>query len=170
MEPLEFINPKRVFIKSAVFGSVGLFAFYYILLLLITKDFKHPFAQFFDLQPWMSVLVIGFGVQVGLYSLLSKGFRLNLTQNRDAKVAAGAGGAMSGVSMIACCAHHVADVMPVLGISGAALFLTEYQKELLILGIFANTIGVLYMFWLVAGKQSPKSVLRFVFNRQGIIL
>lgn len=168
METKKLFNPKRIFTIFTILGAVGLFSFYYMLLLLITKDFQHPFTQFLELQPWMSILIIGFGIQVGLYALLKRGYRLSLAQKKDAGAAAGAGGAMSGVSMVACCAHHAADIVPILGISGAALFLTEYQKELLVLGIFANTIGVLYMSWLVAGKQDPKSVLRLVFNRQEV--
>ncbi len=167
MDTTKPINSKKTFIKSAVLGSLGLFAFYYILLLLITKDFRHPFTQFAELQPWMSILIVGFGVQVGLYSLLKKGFRLNLNQKKDTKVAATAGGAMSGISMVACCAHHAVDVLPILGVSGAALFLTEYQKEFLLLGIVANAIGILYMSWIIIGKQSPKSVLRYVAKREG---
>jgi len=166
METAKPINPKKVFVKFAILGSVGLFVFYYILFLLVTKDFRHPFTQFLEFQPWMSILIIGFGIQVGLYSLLKKGFRLNPNQKKDAGVAAGASGAMSGASMVACCAHHAVDILPILGVSGAALFLTEYQKEFLMLGVFANAIGILYMSWIIAGKLSPKSVLRIVSDRQ----
>jgi len=165
METPKLINPKNVFIKSAIVGSFSLFVFYFVLLFLVTRDLAHPITQFLEFQPWMSILIVGFGVQVGLYSLLKKGFRLNLTQKKDTKVAASAGGAMSGVSMVACCAHHVVDVLPILGVSGAALFLTEYQKEFLILGVFANAIGILYMSWLVVDKQNPNSVLRSVFAK-----
>ncbi len=166
METAKSINPKQVFLKSSLLGSFGLLLFYYALLFIITKDPRHPFTQFVALQPWMSILVVGFGIQVGLYSLLKKGFRLNPTQRKDTNVAAGASGAMSGVSMVACCAHHAVDVLPILGVSGAFLFLTEYQKEFLILGVFANAIGIIYMSWLIVGKQNPRSVLSFVFNKQ----
>lgn len=104
METTKSFIPKKVFVKFALMGSIGLFAFYYILLFLVTKDLNHPFTQFRELQPWMSILIIGFGIQVGLYFLLKKG-RLNPTQRKDTGVATGASGAMSGVSMVACCAH-----------------------------------------------------------------
>lgn len=35
--------------------------------------------------------------------------------------------ATSGVAMLACCAHHLAEVLPVVGLSGAALFLAEVK-------------------------------------------
>lgn len=63
---------------------------------------------------------------------------------------------------------HAVDVLPILGVSGAALFLTEYQREFLMIGVFANAIGILYMSWLIVGKQNPKLVLRFVFDREGV--
>ena len=168
METVKPINPKRVFVKYTLLGSFGLFAFYYTLLLLVTKDYMYPFTQFSVLQPWMSILIVGFGIQVGLYSLLKRGFRLSPSQKKDTKVATTVGGAMSGVSMVACCAHHAVDVLPILGVSGAAIFLAEYQKEFLILGVFANTMGILYMSWLIVGKQNPKSVLRSVLNKGGV--
>lgn len=168
MESEKKINARSIFIKFAILGSVSLFLFYYLLLLLATKDPRHPFNQFLDLQPWMSLLVIGFGIQTGIYGLIKKGFRLNLSQKKDSQVAVGTGSAVSGLSMVACCAHHIVDVTPVLGISGAAIFLTEYQKELLILGIFANAIGILYMSWFYGRKQSPKTIMRYVFNRQEV--
>ena len=169
MEITKPTNPKRVFVKFSLLGSFGLLAFYYVLLLIVTKDLTHPFTQFLEFQPWMSILIIGFGVQAGLYSLLKRGFRLNPTQKKDTKVAATAGGAMSGMSMVACCAHHAVDVLPILGVTGAAIFLTEYQKKFLILGVFANALGILYMSWLVVGKQNPKSVLRYVVNKGEVV-
>lgn len=164
METSNVNHPKRVFLKYAILGSLGLFAFYYIILFLVTKDFKHPFTQFLDLQPWMSILIIGFGAQVGLYSLLKKGFRLNLTQKKDTKAASGAGGAVSGVSMVACCAHHAVDIAPILGVTGVAVFLTGYQSELLIFGIIANLFALFYMSWLIVGKKHPRKLLQYVFN------
>lgn len=154
------------FLKGSLFGIIGLGLFYYLLLYTITKDFQHPISQFNLFQPWMSILIVGFGIQVGLYSLLRRGFRLNINQKKEAKIAAGAGGTMSGVSMVACCAHHVADVTPILGLTGAAVFLTEYQKEFLIFGIFANLAGITYMAWLIVGKKHPREILQYALSRK----
>jgi len=159
---------KKVFLKYAFLGSFLLFLFYYLLLYLVTKDPRHPFSQFALYQPWMSILIVGFGIQVGLYFLLRRGFRLNLNQKKDTKIAAGTGGAMSGVSMVACCAHHVADVAPILGLTGAAVFLTEYQKEFLILGVVANLAGIAYMAWLIAGKRHPKEIFNYAINSREV--
>ena len=51
--------------------------------------------------------------------------------------------------MLACCAHHVTDALPVLGLSGVAIFLGDYRVPLMALGISANAAGVLFMLRLV---------------------
>lgn len=93
---------------------MGLLAFYFVILFLVTKDLRHPWQQFLLFQPWMGLLVVGFGIQVGLFSLLKF--------NNEARAVTGAGAGVSGVSMAACCAHHVIDVLPILGATGLAVF------------------------------------------------
>jgi len=47
--------------------------------------------------------------------------------------------------MLACCAHHLTDVLPILGLSGAAVFLNAYKTPLLWLGIVMNLAGIVYL-------------------------
>ena len=47
--------------------------------------------------------------------------------------------------MLACCAHHLTDVLPILGLSSAAIFLNLYKTPLLWLGIGMNLVGIVYM-------------------------
>lgn len=58
------------------------------------------------------------------------------------RAAAGAGGTASAVGMVACCAHHIADLAPLIGLSGAALFLTTYRTPIMLLGVAVNALGV----------------------------
>lgn len=44
--------------------------------------------------------------------------------------------------MIACCAHHLADVLPILGLSGLAVFLVEARAPLMLIGIATNLGGI----------------------------
>ena len=152
-------------ILNGLLGSSALFIFYYLVLLLVTKDPSHPFTQLKLYQPWMTILIFGFGLQISLYSLLKNNVQviLNPGEQSEAKIMAGSSAAVSGISMAACCAHHLADLIPILGIYGAALFLTEYQKELLILGVIANTLGLLFMTWMLFGKQKPKLIFNYIF-------
>lgn len=51
--------------------------------------------------------------------------------------------------MVACCAHHLVEILPIIGFSAAALFLSEYQQQLLIFGVLANLAGILMMLMIV---------------------
>jgi len=49
------------------------------------------------------------------------------------------------VAMVACCAHHVADVLPILGLTAAALFLAEYRIPFMIAGLGMTLLGIAFM-------------------------
>jgi len=149
-----------IFSRGFAIGILSLSTFYYLLLFAVTGDPKHPFNQFTLLQPWMSLLIIGFGIQFGLFWLLWKGYHFLLHEKHDAQFATGTSTAVSGMAMVACCAHHLVDLLPILGLSAAAVFLTEYQQQLLIFGVIANLIGIGMMAWFITGK--PK--LSVIFN------
>jgi hypothetical protein len=53
----------------------------------------------------------------------------------------------STAAMLACCAHHVSDVLPILGISDAAVFLGAYKTPLLWVGLAMNLAGISYLVW-----------------------
>lgn len=149
-----------VFLKGFFIGVIGLSAFYYFFLYIITLDPSHPLLQFSKFQPWMSLLILGFGIQMGLFGLLRKGYRFSLSEKNDARFAAGTGTAASGLAMAACCAHHLVDVLPILGVSAAAIFLADYQQELLIFGVITNAAGIAMMAWMLAGKPTLKEIAR----------
>ena len=151
------------FLKYFVLGSVFLFTFYFLVLFLVTKDITYPASQFRALNPWISILIAGFGIQSGLFGLIRKGHMLRL-HKKEANVSLGTSSAFSGISMVVCCAHHLAEVIPVLGITGLSLFLTEFQKEALILGVGINLIGVAYMLWILTGKVKPRQLVSFLFS------
>jgi len=101
-------------------------------------------------------IVVGFGIQVGLFVYVRNGLRLR-RETGSAKALGGAGTGTSTVSMVACCAHHLTDVMPILGLSGAALFLNEYRAPLMVLGIITNAIGIAVMVRLV--RRSGRGIV-----------
>ena len=51
---------------------------------------------------------------------------------------AGAGGA----AMLACCAHHLVDVLPLVGLSAATVFLNDYRAPLVALSLGMNALGI----------------------------
>ena len=94
---------------------------------------------------------ISFGAQAALYSILR--FRLFLPGASfghsgawtPIKGVMGTSGGTSVTAMVACCLHHVTDVLPILGLSAAATFLTRYQRPFMLLGLGMNILGVLVM-------------------------
>ncbi len=95
--------------------------------------------QFQSLWYLMIPIAAGFGIQVFLYLRLQHAIRQKTTG------AVAAGGAAGSVGMLACCAHHAADVLPVLGLSAAATLIARYQVPLLITSLLINLTGIVIM-------------------------
>jgi len=58
-------------------------------------------------------LAAGFGIQAGLYAWL----RLGMQARHGGKVVA-VTGKISGVAMVSCCTHYLANLLPALGATG----------------------------------------------------
>lgn len=114
----------------------------YLGLVSLAETPQHALDLFWEDRLFVVPILIGFGVQVGLFTRLKVG-------NPEAVAAAGAttaaGGGMSTAAMVACCAHHVADVLPVLGLSAAAAFLAQWKVPFLVVGLVTNLIGIAIM-------------------------
>lgn len=123
-----------------VTASISMLIVYFAVLTL-SESFEHAITQFASMWYWLAILVAGFGLQVGLYFHV-KHYGKNM---HNAKMEVTAAGSMSTGSMIACCAHHVADILPIVGLSGALIFLVEYQMLFIYIGIFSNLIGLTMM-------------------------
>ena len=91
-------------------------------------------------QDWyyLAAILAGLGVQVALISELRRRHRLH----HGAAAAGGVGAGASTAGMIACCAHHIADLAPIVGATGAAAFLTDYRVPFMVVGIGVNAIGI----------------------------
>jgi hypothetical protein len=50
--------------------------------------------------------------------------------------------------MLACCAHHLVDVLPLVGLSAASAMLSDYRGPLLALSLGTNALGIA-----VTGRQ-----------------
>lgn len=86
---------------------------------------------------WITLPVsITFGIQIILY------FRLRKVIKEQAKKVVAGSGVTSGAAMVACCAHHLTDVLPLLGFSALSLFLSKYQIPILVASLIINLVGV----------------------------
>jgi hypothetical protein len=103
-------------------------------------------ANIFLSNRWYVIPIwITFGLQATLYSILQFRLFIPTISSRHSGAWMGTSGGTSVTAMVACCLHHVTDVLPILGVSAAATFLTRYQRPLMLLGIGMNILGVLVM-------------------------
>lgn len=139
--------PRRnaTFLPSLAAGSilVGLAAAlallaFYVAVLTLFGGIGHLGDQLVQDGPWVVILSAGFGLQAALLFELRRRGRLDAQSGS----AAGAGGGASAGAMVACCAHHAADLLPLIGASGAAVFLTAYRTPLMLVGVVVTGIGI----------------------------
>lgn len=132
--------------RPVIFGIIAssVLVAFYLGVVTLAQGFEH--ASELLLEDWYYVLpiVVGFGVQVGLFVYL-RGASRHHKGVGHATAVAGVGTGTSSVSMVACCAHHLTDVLPLIGVSGAALFLNDYRQPLMLLGIATNLVGIAVM-------------------------
>lgn len=140
----------------------------YVGILTVAESFDHAISQSMEYWYWITPLVVGFGVQVGLYSYIRGAFRTRIGSTTGAMATAGG---ISTTSMIACCVHHLTDVLPILGLSVAAVFLTEYQPVFMALGVLSNFVGITVMLTvmqqhnLVTNEGVSKKIFRYDMKR-----
>lgn len=133
--------------KPLLFGLVGMagLMLLYLGLVSLAEGWSHAVELLLEDAWIVGPIMFGFGVQMGLYGYL-RGIQ---TAIRGAGAMAGAGGGTSTAAMAACCAHHVTDVMPLLGLSAGAAFLAEYRIPFMVFGLITNLIGIAVMVVLI---------------------
>ena len=108
-------------IAAGLLGSLFLTGVY-LGIVSLAETPAHTLDLFWEDRFYVIPILIGFGVQAGLFARLKLGPQVHMAA---AGASTAAGGGMSTAAMVACCAHHVADVLPVLGLSAASAFLAE---------------------------------------------
>lgn len=141
---------------KGVIASAVLVTFYFTVLTLV-NSFSYAASQFFSYWYLMIPLVLGFGFQVALYSYITS---FPKHANAGGKVAAT--GSVSGISMVACCLHLIAPLIPLIGFSGAMVFLSEYSTGFLVIGLFSNLLGIFIMLGVTRqqGVHAKNSLLK----------
>jgi P-type Cu+ transporter len=137
--------PRPVWPVIAGFAASAFLAAVYFGLVTWAESWQHARDLFWQERALVLPLIIGFGVQAALYTVLKLRLFVPLHSTGAPGALTGASGTTSTAAMIACCAHHVADVLPVLGLSAAAAFLAEYQKAFMVFGLLTNLAGIAIM-------------------------
>ena len=125
------------------FGALafGLLLALYFCVLTLISGWQFALSQFSEFWYYIIPLSAGFGMQVGLYGRL----RQLLQQSTNAGAVMAASGTTSTAAMISCCAHYLANVVPVLGATGLVAIAAQYQVQFFWVGIAFNIAGVAYI-------------------------
>ncbi len=137
---------KRYLIPLLAFllGS-SLMAGVYFGILTWAQGWDYAFSQFLRNRWYIIPIYVSFGIQAALYSILRFRLFIPVTTTGHTRAMMGTSGGTSATAMIACCLHHVTDVLPILGLSAAATFLTRYQRPFMLVGLGLNIIGIIVM-------------------------
>jgi len=139
---------RRLVLPLAVgLAAAGALVWLYLGLVTWAQDFSHARELVWGDRYLVGAIAFGFGLQAALYTHLRLAIHGRLSRSSTATAVGGTG--TSTAAMVACCAHHVADALPVLGLSGAAVFLNDYRLAFMAVGLGMNTIGVAFMLRLV---------------------
>ncbi|MGB8648409.1 MAG: hypothetical protein WCF84_24450 [Anaerolineae bacterium] len=129
-------------------GLVGALALVgvYLGILSLLQSFDHALGQLSQDWLWVGLVAIGFGAQLGLYAYLR--LIIRTTKLAGASALTGAGTGTSTLGMVACCAHHITDIVPLIGLtsasglSGVVAFFGDYKSEIIWLGLLVNLVGI----------------------------
>ena len=155
------MNPsaKRIVIPfgAGVAGAIFLTGLY-LGIVSLAESPAHALDLFWDDKALVIPIILGFGTQVGLYTLLKTGLYLPMHVPAGGATTA-AGGGMSTAAMVACCAHHVADVLPLVGLTTAATFLANWKIPFMVAGLSTNLLGLAIMLRAIA-KARRRAIAR----------
>jgi len=144
-----YLIPVGVGLLGTTFLSVVYFG-----IVTWAESFTHALELFWEDRWWVIPILVGFGVQAALFSVLKLRLYVPVSRvgSRKADIHLGAhqvgmsaGGTTSTVAMVACCAHHVTDVLPILGLTAAATFLAEFKIAFMAIGLSTTLGGISHM-------------------------
>lgn len=127
-------------IRSLVAGAIAaiLLLATYLALISLAQGVAHAIEQLRADALFIGLISLGFGTQVALLADL----RTIDRRHRSGAAVTAAGTGTSAVAMLACCAHHLVDLFPILGLSAAAALLGTYRLPLLLLSLGMNGLGI----------------------------
>lgn len=138
---------KRLFKNPFIFGAaIGIFVIIFNISIasLGESSLKGGYSVFLGNGLFIYLIPLSVGVQMGLFR-----HHRNITAGKKlcgSEKAGVAGSAVSSVTMVACCLHHVGDLLPAAGlILATSSFITRYKDAIIIFGLIANAAGSAYI-------------------------
>jgi hypothetical protein len=147
-------STKRILLPvSAGFLGALFLATIYFGIVSWAESPKHAIELFWQ-DRWIVIpIIVGFGIQAALYTILK--FRLFVPVGNigPSGPMMGAGGTTSTIAMVACCAHHVTDVLPIIGLTAAASFLAKYRPAFMGVGLGTTILGIAIMLFILIRER-----------------
>lgn len=134
--------PRASLLTGAI--ATALLPALYLGLISLAQGPDHAVIQLRADFPFVVVVALGFGTQVGMFTEI----RALRSRHRSSGIALGASAGASSAAMLACCAHHLVDLLPIIGLSAATAFLNDERTPLMVLGVAMNGLGIV-----VIGRQ-----------------
>jgi Cu+-exporting ATPase len=129
--------------KSVLYGilaSAILLGVYFAVLTLVS-GWSYALSQFAGNWYFIVSLVAGFGIQIVLYQYI-KGL---VYEGRGMGKVVGVSGTTSTAAMISCCAHYLVNLIPILGVTGFATLVSQYQTKIYWIGLAFNIFGIIFI-------------------------
>ncbi len=125
--------------RPLIAGSIAADTLLVLFIVLVTaiSGWSKTREQFANYWVYLVLLAIGFGVQVGMFVHLREIVR------HSSKRLMAVTGSTSTVSMISCCAHYLANILPLISASGVAVFVEQYQAQFFWIGLLFNAFGII---------------------------
>ncbi len=122
-------------------AAAGLVSGYSLIIGLSSQSWSHLVVQWRIDAVFITLVALGFGIQMGLYQ------HVRCVVGGDGRAVAVTAGstASSTTAMVACCLHHLSDIVPFIGLSGAATFLIQYKVPVVLISLAANAVGIALM-------------------------
>jgi hypothetical protein len=137
----------NVFRNPLIFGaSFGILVIISNILIasLAEGSLKGGYSIFLDNGIFTYLIPLAVGLQMGLFR-----YHRNLISGKHligSEKIGMAGSTTSSVAMIACCLHHVNDLLPAAGfLLAASSFLIDYKEHIIVFGLIANVVGSAYI-------------------------
>ena len=135
-----YLIPLFAFLLGSTFVAGIYFGF-----LILAQEQDGVLNIFLSNRQYVIPIWVSFGIQVALYSILRFRLFIPAASPGYSVVLIGTSGSTSVTAMVACCLHHLTDVLPILGLSAAATFLTRYQRPFMLVGLGMNILGIVVM-------------------------
>ena len=139
----------QIIFRSIFVGTVSLIGL--VLLYFVSAGLLQSWSHAAELLKkdylFVGAISIGFGAQIGIYSYVRNVKKMVPTGKISTLAASGTG--TSSVSMLACCLHHIGDVLPLAGLSGVSLFFEKYRYPIMSIGLGLNVLTIILMIRLI---------------------